>query len=95
MKTYRTDSSVIHAVRFTANRDNPRFGTLRVWFNSRSVYDYLDVPESVAELLTYRLVGLGKGGALLLTSTGRVYNMLIKGQYRCIKRYGYRVPRWT
>lgn len=55
---------------------------------------YLDVPKSVAGLLALPYAAIGNGGALIYLSVGRVYNVLVKGQYRSVKRYGYRVPRW-
>jgi hypothetical protein len=76
-------SSVLHCVAYIPSTLDHTRGTLRVWFNTRSVYDYLDVPHTVYAYL------------VCAPSKGVVYNALIKGTYRSVRRIGYRVRRST
>ena len=76
------NSSVIVQVQWTRNsatdRDN---GTLRVWFVSGKVYDYLDVSWS-----TYKYL-------IVWPSAGHYYNRHIRGKYHCVRRHGYLVRK--
>ena len=84
---YRLNSAVIAQVAWKSNGRTDslgnRLGTLRIWFNSRKVYDYQDVTWSHFK---YLVVWPSSG------SFGSFYNRHIRGQFTSIKRYGYHVP---
>lgn len=82
LQTSNVTSEPIAALRFIPNKSDSTLGTLRVWFRSRAVWDYLDVPAT--QYFTMRYAPY---------SVGALYNQAIKGKYHSVKRIGYRVRK--